>query len=76
MASATSSAVPIRPSGTSAATLRGAVRAVRSVAQHGRPHGRVDGARHDRVAAHRVPGAAQWSATDRETLITAALLAA
>ena len=76
MASATSSAVPIRPMGTSAAT-----RAARSARSGPSP----------RTAAHigvsiapgttalqrtGYPAPAQWRATDRETLSTAALLAA
>ena len=76
IASATSSAVPIRPIGTSAATR--AARSARSgPSPRTAPHIGVSMAP-GTTALHRTayPAAAQWRATDRDTLITAALLAA
>ncbi len=76
MASATSSAVPIRPIGTSAATF-----AARSTRSGPSPRTAVHigvSMAPGTTALHRTgyPAPAQWSATDRETLSTAALLAA
>jgi hypothetical protein len=76
MASATSSAVPIRPIGTSAATC--AARCARSgPSPSTAAHIGVSMAP-GTTALHRTayPAVAQWRATDRDTLITAALLAA
>ena len=56
MASATSSAVPIRRMRDVGGHARRALRPVGPGTQHRSPHRRVDGARNHRVAADRVPG--------------------